>query len=262
MHNIQSIETIDSIDHVYLYGNRQIRTDSSRAGPYTRRMNKTCLRQVLTLVILALFGSVSAAGHRHHRHANTAAKSVAGTFDYFILTLSWSPTYCLTHRDDQAQCGKKGFGFVLHGLWPQYVDGGYPENCAASRNVPTAAYDFAKTIFPSPKLIDHEWSHHGTCSGLDPMAYFKTADKAFSAFQVPRELAAPARNLSTAASGIEALIRHANPAIPPDGLAVSCSRTEFADVRICLGRDLRPISCGEGVRTRCPRGDISVPASR
>jgi ribonuclease T2 len=230
--------------------------------PTAGRLITTRVRHVLTLAILALLGNAATASHRHHHHVNTAPKSVAGTFDYFILTLSWSPTYCLTHRDDQAQCGKKGFGFVLHGLWPQYVDGGYPENCAVSRSIPAAAYDFAKTIFPSPKLIDHEWSHHGTCSGLDPMAYFKTADKALTAFQVPRELAAPAQSLSMTITDLTSVIRQANPTIPPDGLVLTCDRAEIADVRICLGRDLRPTSCGTGVRTHCPTGAIVLPASR
>jgi ribonuclease T2 len=128
--------------------------------------------------------------------------------------------------------------------------------------MPTTAYNFAKTIFPSPKLIDHEWSHHGTCSGLDPMAYFKTADQALTAFQVPRELAAPAQPLSMTVADLTAVIRQANPTIPPDGLAVTCDKAEIADVRVCLGRDLKPTSCGAGVRSHCPRGAIAVPASR
>src|SRR5205823_211721 len=55
---------------------------------------------------------------------------LAGQFDYYVLSLSWAPTYCQTHADDRAECSGKGFGFVLHGLWPQYDNGGYPENCA------------------------------------------------------------------------------------------------------------------------------------
>ncbi|MGI9404557.1 MAG: hypothetical protein ACR2OF_08650, partial [Hyphomicrobium sp.] len=53
-------------------------------------------------------------------------KHVAGEFDYYALVLSWSPTECLTStrgRSD-AQCARrdgKRYGFVLHGLWPQYV---------------------------------------------------------------------------------------------------------------------------------------------
>jgi ribonuclease T2 len=231
------------------------------AWPTASRLPPTQVLHVLAIALLSLLGTAAAAGH-HHRHANTTPKSVAGTFDYYVLTLSWSPTYCLTHREDQAQCGNKGFGFVLHGLWPQYVDGGYPENCVASREVPAAAYAFGKTIFPSPTLVGHEWSHHGTCSGLDPMEYFKTADRAFTAFQVPKQFDAPARPLSMAVAEITAIVRQANPMIPLDGLAVTCNRNEIADVRVCLGRDLRPTTCGVGVKSHCPSGNILVPASR
>ena len=27
----------------------------------------------------------------------------SGSFDYYVLSLSWSPSYCLTHPDDETQ---------------------------------------------------------------------------------------------------------------------------------------------------------------
>ena len=61
--------------------------------------------------------------------APTAAGGVAGAFDFYVLALSWSPTYCATDaRPDPEQCDKAGQGFVVHGLWPQYEQG-YPVYC-------------------------------------------------------------------------------------------------------------------------------------
>ena len=84
------------------------------------------LYAAVALIVLT-FASVGPSSARVSGGARP--QSVAGVFDYYLLVLSWSPTYCLTHRDD-AQCSGKGYGFVLHGLWPQYARGGWPKSCA------------------------------------------------------------------------------------------------------------------------------------
>ena len=43
----------------------------------------------------------------------------AGEFDYYVLSLSWSPNWCALQGDAQQspQCDKANeFGWVLHGL--------------------------------------------------------------------------------------------------------------------------------------------------
>jgi ribonuclease T2 len=59
-------------------------------------------------------------------------------FDFYVLALSWSPSYCASKGGDAdpEQCGlAKPPGFTAHGLWPQF-ERGSPQNCAAdSRNV-------------------------------------------------------------------------------------------------------------------------------
>jgi ribonuclease T2 len=47
-----------------------------------------------------------------------------GKFDFYLLALSWSPSYCEASRErapdraPDAQCGPRPFSFVVHGLWP------------------------------------------------------------------------------------------------------------------------------------------------
>src|SRR5262245_26202773 len=64
--------------------------------------------------------------------ASTAwARGNIGDFDYYALSLSWSPTYCTSQvgQNDSQQCGPgRTYAFVVHGLWPQY-ERGWPENC-------------------------------------------------------------------------------------------------------------------------------------
>jgi ribonuclease T2 len=211
----------------------------------------------------AALASAPAAARHNHRHSEAARSAgIAGQFDYYLLTLSWSPTYCLTHSDDQAQCGSKGYGFVLHGLWPQYQDGGYPEYCGADAPLSAAAGRVGESLFPSPRLVGHEWDRHGRCSGLDALDYFRTADRALAVVQVPPALQTPRQSLLLSAAQVRAAFRSANPTLEADGLAIACTRNELSEVRVCLDRQLRWRSCGRGVRDSCPRGALRIPASR
>jgi len=199
---------------------------------------------------------------RHHHRAPSAAEAVSGQFDYYLLSLSWSPSYCLTHQEDQVQCGSKGYGFVVHGLWPQYASGGYPQNCATPNTLTPEARRVGNSLYPSPKLVEHEWQRHGTCSGVDAINYFRTVDRAAAAVQVPAALQAPPNEQSLSAAQILAAFHAANARMPENGLIVACSRGELAEVRVCLDRNLAQMACGRGVRTTCPSAAVSVPASR
>ena len=45
-----------------------------------------------------------------------------GQFDYYVLALSWSPSFCEASGErgtpPQQQCGARAYSFVVHGLWP------------------------------------------------------------------------------------------------------------------------------------------------
>lgn len=193
--------------------------------------------------------------------ATIAAPAATAHYDYFLLSLSWSPSYCLMHSDDRAQCSK-GYGFVLHGLWPQNSNGGYPENCATDASLSSAAQSRGAGLFPSPRLMQHEWLRHGTCSGLDALAYFDTADRALAAVKIPAAFDAPRTNQSMDARDIVAAFRAVNADIPDNGIVVACNRAELSEVRVCLSKSLQPIECGRGVRNSCPYVGLKIPAAR
>ena len=205
---------------------------------------------------------VALAVQARHHHARTERSGESGQFDYFVLSLSWAPTYCLTHGGDGDECRGKGYGFVLHGLWPQYESGAYPERCATSSGLSEAALARGRTLYPSERLMQHEWREHGTCSGLDARAYFETADRATAAIRIPAQLEAPRAQQQLTAGEIMGLFRSVNPPLPPEAMALCCSRAELAEVRVCLRRDLSPRACGRGVHSSCPRIPLAIPASR
>ncbi len=218
-------------------------------------------KRVLWYTALCMLAGVAVARHHNHHRDADAAPSVAGRFDYYLLSLSWSPSYCLTHQEDRTQCSK-GFGFVLHGLWPQNADGGYPDSCAPGAQLPPAAAARGQTLFPSPKLMLHEWERHGTCSGLDALDYFNTADRALAVVKIPRSFEAPRTDQSMSAPDILAAFHKANPTMQANSLVVACRRAELSEVRVCLSRQLALTACGRGVRNSCPDVPLHIPAAR
>lgn len=219
----------------------------------------------LVVFLSSAFLLVGQAEARHPKHSSSSQETAtqqgtAGQFDYYLLTLSWSPTYCLTHPGDTKQCGNKGLGFVLHGLWPQYNSGGYPQNCPTQYQLTPEAIAFGDTIFPNSNLISHEWSKHGTCSGLDALGYFQAADQARTSVKVPEAFDAPKTTFTTTAKDIAAQFTAANPNFPEHAVVASCSGPELAEVRICLDKDLNPQACGTSVKSNCGQRSVRVPS--
>ncbi|HEY0836328.1 MAG TPA: ribonuclease T2 [Azospirillum sp.] len=207
------------------------------------------MRTPLTFTILSLIAlllaPVEAAAQR---------KADPGAFDYYVLSLSWSPAHCTRpdRDDDPDQCGAdKNHGFVVHGLWPQFEQGGYPRSCSAQRAVPKAVVDETMPVMPSPSLIVHQWQKHGTCSGVDVVKYFATLRDAAGRVKIPDAVKTPRPDLSLPADKVQTLFTDANPGLTPDMVAVVCARRQVTEVRVCLDKDLKFRTCGKGVADRC-----------
>ena len=193
---------------------------------------------------------------------------VPGRFDYYTLVLSWSPTQCRdTERGtDDAQCARDDgvrFGFVLHGLWPQY-ENGYPERCR-TRWRPFVSEQVINTlldVMPSRGLVIHEYREHGTCSGLRPEPYFALARRLFSQITIPKRYRNPLETQLVSPREVMADFLRANPGLRPDMIEITCEGlgNQLRDVRICLTRDGRLRSCGMNERrgTQCHASQMHV----
>ncbi len=189
-----------------------------------------------------------------------------GNFDFYVLSLSWSPGWCTIEGDNKgsSQCEPgKGYGFVLHGLWPQY-DRGFPSNCSSVERSPTrAAMDVARGAYPEEGLARYEWRKHGTCSGLDPRSYFEAAAGAKAKVTVPPDFSSPTEDRSVSTQDVTRAFTAANPGLRADMMAVACARGTLEEVRICVSKDLRDfVSCPEVARRACRSRSIDVPAIR
>jgi ribonuclease T2 len=187
-----------------------------------------------------------------------------GQFDFYLLSLSWSPSFCETANpgSNQQQCGKRPYSFVVHGLWPQY-DRGFPENCQMPPpRIDRGIVDRMLDLMPAPGLIFHEWDSHGTCSGLGPNAYFDTVRKAREAVTIPSEYLDPKVPLNVTPSEVVDAFVKANEGLTRNGIAIDCDRSRLREVRICLSRDLRFRDCEDLSRRSCRSANLVMPPVR
>lgn len=212
--------------------------------------------QVALLVLLSLI--TAAAGYSRH-HSNQASQGAPGVFDYYLLTLSWSPEFCHSPAHaDKPECQSGHHGFVVHGLWPQYAPEGYPENCSTAPGLANPAE--MADIMPDAGLVAHEWSTHGTCSGLDAESYFKLLRRAFQSIKVPDRFAAPRENFSILPQNVKNEFIRANPTFSAENMTVSCGNNYLTAVSFCMTKDLKPIAC-QNLRD-CRANVIRVPPVR
>jgi len=206
-----------------------------------------------------------------NNYRNDGQRNVAGQFDYYVLVLSWSPTYCAEKGDsDRMQCNRsdgRRYSFILHGLWPQY-ERGYPSDCQLPRRpfVPEPVIDSMLDIMPSRGLVIHEYRAHGTCSGLDPERYFSTAQRLFDGIKIPERFRNPLQSQTLSPLDVRNEFLRANPAFRDDMVAVVCGGRggQLKEVRFCLSKDGNPRACGnnENQRKLCSANQVSVPPAR
>ncbi|WP_119942978.1 ribonuclease [Neorhizobium sp. NCHU2750] len=220
----------------------------------------TAIRELLFAAAGLLIGLISALTPA------SADQDRAGVFDFYVLSLSWSPTFCAGDDGERngQQCGlDKHFRFVVHGLWPQYEKGS-PDFCRTSEpeRVPRGLGQTMFDIMPSMSLVGHEWRRHGSCSGLDQKAYFDTVRRAFEHVAIPADLARGDRPLSLSPNDIENKFIAANPGMTHQGIAASCGGQRLEEIRICMTKDLQFRDCAEVDRSGCRIGQITLPAAR
>ncbi len=193
------------------------------------------------------------------------AEGVPGRFDYYVLSLSWSPTYCETKGKsaEPAQCARaRPFAFVVHGLWPQY-ERGWPEDCQnPAPFVPEQTVRGMLELMPSRRLVIHEWRKHGTCSGLTPDAYFDKVRQARSAVVIPEPFVRIDDYTMVSPVEVEAAFRAANPGLEADMISVDCDGRRLTEVKICMNRQLGFTRCEEVDRRACRVQRIVMPPMR
>src|SRR6059058_6249622 len=217
-------------------------------------------RCLISLALLAF--SVSTVSAQDRR------QNAPGEFDFYVLSLSWSPSFCEQASErgsgerSQIQCGGRPYSFVVHGLWPQY-EHGFPDYCQRpsprlDRNIMSSMLD----LMPAPGLIFNEWDKHGTCSGLGARAYFESIRKARAAVKIPEEFLQLSEQKTIAPDDLEAAFIKINPGLSSSAISVTCSGRRLSEVRICLSKDMQFRACEETDRRACRRDEVVMPPVR
>jgi ribonuclease T2 len=209
------------------------------------------------------------------QYGGAAHSGVPGQFDFYVLSLSWSPSFCAETGERYAgsspslQCGARPYSFVVHGLWPQY-DKGFPEYCAnpaprLGRDIVSSMLD----VMPAPHLVYNEWDKHGTCAGLPPRAYFDTVRRARAAVKIPPDYTALKTALAVAPDAVADAFIKANPGLSAKAMAVECDSKRLTEVRLCLAKDVSAEpgtvqfhDCPEVVKRSCRRDQVVMPPVR
>ena len=189
----------------------------------------------------------------------------AGAFDYYLLALSWSPSWCALTGDDRGdpQCDAGlGLTFTVHGLWPQYEQG-FPADCFSTNPDPSRADTAAMTdIMGGAGLAFYEWKKHGRCSGLAARDYFATLRRARDSITIPPVFAAIDHDITIDPSVIEDAFLEQNSQLDAAGLTVTCKQGKIQEVRICLTRALQPRACAADVARDCTLQGAELDAVR
>ncbi len=178
----------------------------------------------------------------------------AGKFDYYVLALSWTPTWCALEGDARGseQCdASKDFGWTLHGLWPQFHQG-WPSYCNTIERQPSRSMTNGMSdIMGTSGLAWHQWKKHGTCSGLSARDYYALSREAYGKINRPalfRKLKEPVK---VPAKVIEEAFLNENPSLKANTLTITCKQGRIQEARVCFSKALDPVPCGRDTIKDC-----------
>jgi ribonuclease T2 len=230
------------------------------------------------LLALALAGCHPAPGAPSPATATTASKSHASDFGFYLLAMSWTPSFCCTEPGKE-QCANLAGSFAathltLHGLWPNFTDeqsrgkprawpqfcGAYDHcekaedaTCAPGTAVPAGLARLAPGyVTDGGALATHEWSKHGSCTALDASGYFAAELAAITS--IPGD-ATPATLGAAAGKDLARDELQRAFGIPPESVVLGCdAQCRLTQVGFCIAKDVgdhptTPTPCTQNVTT-------------
>lgn len=95
-------------------------------------------------------------------------------------------------------------------------------------------------------MIGHEWSKHGSCSGLDPAAYFALSARLREQLRIPAAYQRPAQPVRTTYADFSSAFQAANPRLPEQSVLPFCGAGgRFLDeIHACYDKAGAAIACG------------------
>lgn len=132
--------------------------------------------------------------HGHHKKSGRPQDNAEAdsSFDFYAYSMSYQPEFCKENNEKFVGCQNPNESWegqlTIHGLWPNRDDGTWPSTCSNEKLDISLLQDLSADLaqrWPNVKASStspgheafwaHEWSKHGTCSGLSQQDYFMTA---------------------------------------------------------------------------------------
>jgi ribonuclease T2 len=127
------------------------------------------------------------------------------TGDMYVFAYTWTPEFCYGTTGYPGCSTSRPYWknhYTLHGLWPEYSTGGYPQDCTTEAYDPSSAVavgmedmtqywpevEYKVTDPEYTSFWEHEWTKHGTCTGLSQVDYFQSAINLIKKFGTPQSL--------------------------------------------------------------------------
>jgi ribonuclease T2 len=95
---------------------------------------------------------------------------------------------------------------------------------------------------------------------LDAEGYFALVRRTFQSIRIPARFTNPEKWLVVSPVEVKAEFIQANPGLREPMLSVQCGGNFLSEVRICLGKDLKPAPCSD--RRECRAPQVRMPPVR
>jgi ribonuclease T2 len=113
--------------------------------------------------------------------AQDRRQNAPGEFDFYVLSLSWSPSFCeaASERGNSSRGSSdpvRGSAVLLRRAWAvAAIRARLPRTIASVHRRGSIAMSMASMLdlMPAPGLIYSEWDKHGTCSGMGARGIFR-----------------------------------------------------------------------------------------
>ena len=184
-------------------------------------------------------------------------------FDYYVMALSWSPGFCDLGGDQKSprQCAPgAGYGFVVHGLWPNNRFGADPEDCDPDADVSPAELAAAQRPLSRPTALrPTNTASTGPAPASTPPTISPPCASCATGSSIPPALQGVRAWLRMPPDGSGRRSSTPTPTCRPDNIAVTCARGQLVDVRICITKTLKAFAtCPQVARNSCRRDSILV----